>query len=195
MIFLDHLKQYLPEIAAHGDLALVADHKHVNKKQGDHQKKSFGIAAIITDRFGNEVSVFLEYIPTDSSAAVENLPHLQATLVKYNLMKAFRESKISFSVDGAMIKTIVDLFANEGLQPIVSYCQVHNVDNIMKRTVEANLDQHLPNGSEQYRNLQTKINAAVKDLEDYLKNKEVMPRNKNKVNQSLIVKPVFYTIF
>lgn len=171
----------MPEIAAHGDLALVADHKHVHRKQGDSEKKSFGIKALVSDRNGNQISVLLEYIPMNSSAAEENVPHLQAALVKYNLIKAFRESKISFSVDGAMIKTIVDLFAKENLEPIVTYCQVHNLDNIMKRTVEANLDQHLANGSEQYRNLQRKINAAVKDLEDFLKNKVVMPRNKNKV--------------
>ena len=182
------MRQYLPEIAANGDLALVCDHKHVNKKQGDAEKKSYGIVAIITDRFGCQFSIILEYIPTNSSAADQNLPHLQAMLTKYNLMKAFRESKISFSVDGAMVKTIVDLFENEGLKPFVSYCQVHNLDNIMKRTVEHNLDQHLPNGSEQYRNLQRKINAACKDLEDHLKNKIVMPRNKNKV--SSLSKPV-----
>lgn len=171
----------MPEIAARGDLALVADHKHVNRKQGDNEKKSFGIEALITDRFGNQISVLLDYIPTNSSNADSTLPLLEMTLERFNLMKAFKESKISFSVDGAMIHTIAVLFDNQGLKPVVSYCQVHNIDNIMKRTVESNLDRHFPNGSELYRDLQRKINAASKDLEQYLKNTEVMPRNRNKV--------------
>ena len=160
---------------------MVGDHKHVHGKQGDSEKKSFGISALITDRNGTQTSVLLDYIPTDSSSAEVTAPMIESTLIKFNLMKAFKESKISFSVDGAMIKTIVDLFAKQGLEPIVTYCQVHNIDNIMKRTVEHNIDEYLTNGAEKYRMIQRKISAASKELEPYLKNKEVSPRNKNKV--------------
>ena len=171
----------MPELADRGDVSMAGDHKHVHRKQGDPEKKSFGISALIADPYGYQLSVLLEYIPTNSSSAAVTMPMIEATLIKFNLMKAFKESKISFSVDGAMIKTIVDLFEKQGLQPIVTYCQVHNIDNIMKRTVEHNIDEYLTNGAEQYRTIQRKISAASKELEQYLKNTEVSARNKNKV--------------
>ena len=97
--------------------------------------KAFGVSALITDNTtGVQVSVLLDFIPTDFSTAELTTPMLNAILVRYNLLDAFKASKIAFSVDSLMVKTVTDLFRQYELEmPIVTYCQTHNNSNIMKR--------------------------------------------------------------
>ena len=55
------LKSYLPALADKCELQLVADHRHNGSMQGDVEKKTFGIAAVINDINGAKVSILLEY--------------------------------------------------------------------------------------------------------------------------------------
>ena len=173
-------------MASKGDLAIVTDHKHINMKQGDLEIKALGISALITDPGGVQHSILLAYIPTNSSEAELTTPMLDEILTRFDLMKAFEESKISFSIDGGMIKAVTDLFRNhEMTMPIITYCQTHNTNNVMKRTVKKNLNEYLPGGTERFEDLQKLISAMAKEIGPLLRNHEVSPGIRNKVRTCL----------
>ena len=168
-------------------MSIILDHKHINLKQGDKEVKALGISALITDSSGVQQSLMLDYIPTNSSTAELTTPMLKEILIRFNLLESFKQSKISFSVDGAMLKTVIDLFRDQEMEwPVVTYCQTHNQDNLMKRTVKFNLDEYLPGGSQKFDDLQKLITAAIKDLDTHLRNRPISPGIRNKVIFGLV---------
>ena len=163
---------------------MVLDHKHILNKQGDKESKCLGVSAVIPDRFGNQISVLLKYLPCNSSSADNTVPFLEELLVEFELTKQFQRGKISMSCDGAMVKTVKDLFElkiDEGGQGLYTYCNVHNLDNLMKRTVLHLLDEYLPGGTDMYKDIQTHISGCSKALGFDFNNMEVSPVIKNKV--------------
>lgn len=120
----EHLVKYLKELAALGEVSIVIDHKHIHRKQGDDSPKALGISAIITDRNGVQTSILLAYEPVESGTNALTVSLLQEILMKFGLWECFKESKIAFSCDGGMVNTINQLFRNEGLEPLVNFCQV-----------------------------------------------------------------------
>ena len=111
-------------MADYGEVAIICDFKHINHKQGDDSPKALGITALITDSYGTQTPILLEYIPCETSTDVFTVPLLAQTLNKFGLLQAFKESKISFSCDGGMQSTINHLFRDYDLEPLVTSCQV-----------------------------------------------------------------------
>lgn len=195
----EHLKSILPLLAEWGELSLVLDHKHIHNKQGDREAKCFGFSAVVPDRFRVQHSVLLDYIPCNSSSADQNIPLLNELLVKFNLVEQFKKGRISMSCDGAMVKTVTDLFrqhVGEGGEGIYTFCQVHNLDNMIKRTVLILLDEYMPDGSALYKDLQTHINDCSKALGDEFNQMEVSAAIKYKVSIFDLKYSIFFvTVF
>lgn len=122
----EHLAKYLKVLAEFGEVAIVCDHKFINKKQGDDSPKALGISALITDAYGVQTDILLAYIPVNSSTNLFTVPLLEEVLMEFQLWDAFKKSKIAFSVDYAMSMTVNQLFRNNGLEPLVTICQVSN---------------------------------------------------------------------
>ena len=183
-VFLEHLKKILPLLAEWGELALTMDHKHIFNKQGDKEAKCLGVAAVVPDRYRNQHSVILDYIPCNSSSADNTIPLLNDILVKFGLSDQFKKGKISISCDGGMVKTVKDLFEmhiQEGGQGLYTFCNVHNLDNMMKRTVLNLLDEYLLDGTDMYKDIQSHISNCSKALGLDFNNMEVSPAIRNKV--------------
>ena len=58
---------------------------------------------------------------------------------------------------------------------------MHNIDKLMERTLEKNLDEYLENGTKNYKKIQSLITTMSNDWESRLKNQECSPAIKNKV--------------
>ena len=178
----------MPLLAEWGELALTTDHKHIFNKQGDEEAKCLGVAAVVPVRHRNQHSVILDYIPCNSSTADNTIPLLNDVLVKFGLLDQFKKGKISVSCDGAMVKTVKDLFEmhiEEGGQGLYTFCNVHNLDNLMKRTVLNLLDEYLPCGTNMYKDIQSHISGCSKALGIDFNNMEVSSAIRNKVRHFL----------
>ena len=198
------MKSILPKLAAWGEVALVTDHKHIFKKQGDKESKCLGISAVVSDRYGYQTPVILDYIPCESSASELTVPLLKQVLTNFDLDKPFKKGKISISCDGAMVKTARDLFRSyqndddDEMNGVYTFCNVHNLNCIVKRLVFSLLDEYLTGGTAMYKEIQTKITACSNALGSEFNNMEVSPAIKNKVlwlfyyNFEKISKTVFY---
>ena len=180
---LEHLLKYLPKLAERGEVSIVTDHKSIIRKQGDIESKALGVSAIITDRNGVQTSILLAYIPTNHSNMDLTVPMLNEVLLKFGLMPSFLKAKIPFSIDGAMVPVIKALFRSHSLSlSLYTYCHVHNLDNVIKRSVLNLLDEYLTDGTQIYKALQSKITSVATAFDHLLRNREVHPINKNKVN-------------
>ena len=184
-LFSDQLKKYLPLLAERGEVSLVTDHKSVIRKQGDRETKCLGLIALVTDKNGVQDSVLLDYLPTNFSNMDQTVPMLNEIMMRFGLMPAFLKAKIPFSIDGAMVPIIKKLFRSHHLTlQLYTYCHAHNLDNIIKRMVLNLLDEYLDNGTKIYKSLQSKITSIANTFDHLLKNTDVHPINKNKVNSN-----------
>ena len=70
-------------------------------------------------------------------------------LNEWNLMDAFKQNKITFSVDCCLFTTARDLFTKKDLIPRVNICVPHNFGRNSKRSMNENLVNYWPDGPTQ----------------------------------------------
>ena len=92
--FSEHLAKYLKVLAEFGEVAIVCDHKFINKKQGDDSPKALGISALITDAYGVQTDILLAYIPVNSSTNLFTVPLLEEVLMEFQLWDSFRNPRL-----------------------------------------------------------------------------------------------------
>ena len=84
--------------------------------------------------------------PVDSSAYKDSKEQIRSVLDDYQLSEAFDKGKMYFTVDGGLYEAVVQMYVDQGLEPLVSICSPHNWGNASKRTLSDNLSKHWPAG-------------------------------------------------
>ena len=88
----------------------------------------------------------MSFSPTNDCRKDITKEYLITVMKKWNLYEAFKENKITFSVDGALYTYTRELYTDLNLIPRVNICAPHNFGNISDRSLDQNLVTYWPGG-------------------------------------------------